>query len=318
LGLCFAAANAADTSGSLTMSVGTNGTTVEAQSGTTVFEGTEYNPDRCELQFLSLECDDNCAELNGYALECVSKGKQNGKEKKMCECKAEDADVCQNSVSPNATSGSVVQFGECSDELQCVDSYGYIATSTEEGPICAEKLHCVQEVNTTATEPASICHTCMSCIAQNDAADKQLAGVKRFNCTAICPQEILDTVAENNAAGVGITDSYSLTASSSGSDASSGEWTQAASSGEWTQAKTSSEASQAAMADSRDEGLSTLAIAVIVSVSAAVVILGVSMGAYAWRVSRREEGMFVDPGMFVDIADERNYTDGRVGDYAAM
>ncbi|GMF51064.1 unnamed protein product [Phytophthora fragariaefolia] len=209
---------AADDSGSLTMAVGTNGTTVQAESGTTEFMGTEYNPDKCVLQFLSLECDDNCAELNGFELECVSKGKQNGKEKKMCECKAEDAETCQNSASPNATSGSVPQFGECSDQLQCVDSYGYIATSTEEGPICAEKLHCVQEINTTATEPASICHTCMSCIAQNDAADKQLAAAKRFNCSAICPQEIVDTVAERNAAGVGIADSYSLTASSAGSD----------------------------------------------------------------------------------------------------
>ncbi|POM75179.1 Cysteine-rich protein [Phytophthora palmivora] len=198
--------------GSLTMAVGTNGTTVQAESGTTEFMGTEYNPSKCLLQFVSLECDDNCAELNGYELECVSQGKQNGKEKKMCECKSEDANVCQNSVNPNATSGTVAQFGECSDQNQCVDSYGYIPTSTEEGPICAEKLHCVQEINTTATEPASICHTCMSCIAQNDAADKQLAGVKRFNCSAICPQEIIDTVAERNAAGVAIAESYSLTA----------------------------------------------------------------------------------------------------------
>ncbi|KAF1785753.1 hypothetical protein GQ600_5478 [Phytophthora cactorum] len=178
-----------DDSGSLTMSVGTNGTTVQAVSGTTEFMGTEYNPDKCVLQFLSLECDDDdCAQLNGYELECVSQGKQNGKEKKLCQCKSEDANSCQNSANPNATSGTVPQFGECSDQNQCVDSYGYIATSTEEGPICAEKLHCVQEVNTTATEPASICHTCMSCIAQNDAADKQLAGVKRFNCSSICPR----------------------------------------------------------------------------------------------------------------------------------
>ncbi|KAF4317117.1 hypothetical protein BBO99_00005642 [Phytophthora kernoviae] len=215
---------AADSTGSLTMAVGTNGTTVQAVSGTTVFMGTEYNPAKCVLQFLSLECDDtNCAELNGFELECVTQGKQNGKDKKMCECKAEDANSCQNSANPNATSGTVAQFGECSDTQQCVDSYGYITTSTEEGPICAEKLHCLEEVNTTATEPASICHTCMSCIAQNDAADKQLAGVKRFNCSSICPQEILDTVAERNAAGVGIADSYSLTASTSGSDANSSE-----------------------------------------------------------------------------------------------
>ncbi|KAG2762617.1 hypothetical protein JG687_00013746 [Phytophthora cactorum] len=221
-----------DDSGSLTMSVGTNGTTVQAVSGTTEFMGTEYNPDKCVLQFLSLECDDDdCAQLNGYELECVSQGKQNGKEKKLCQCKSEDANSCQNSANPNATSGTVPQFGECSDQNQCVDSYGYIATSTEEGPICAEKLHCVQEVNTTATEPASICHTCMSCIAQNDAADKQLAGVKRFNCSSICPQEILDTVAERNAAGVGIADSYSLTASSAGSDDSNSTTSSSSSSG---------------------------------------------------------------------------------------
>ncbi|KAE8895787.1 hypothetical protein PF010_g29088 [Phytophthora fragariae] len=52
------------------------------------------------------------------------------------------------------------------------------------------------------------------CIYQNVAADKQLASVKRFNYSAICPQEILDTVAERNAAGVGIADSYLLAASS--------------------------------------------------------------------------------------------------------
>ncbi|ETI44302.1 hypothetical protein F441_10913 [Phytophthora nicotianae CJ01A1] len=220
-----------DDSGSLTMAVGTNGTTVQASSGTTEFMGTEYNPDKCVLQFLSLECDDNCAELNGYELECVSQGKQNGKEKKLCQCKSEDQNSCQNSANPNATSGTVAQFGECSDQNQCVDSYGYIATSKEEGPICAEKLHCVQEINTTATEPASICHTCMSCIAQNDAADKQLAGVKRFNCSSICPQEILDTVAERNAAGVGIADSYSLTASSAGSDESNSSTSSSSASG---------------------------------------------------------------------------------------
>ncbi|KAG7377968.1 hypothetical protein PHYPSEUDO_010736 [Phytophthora pseudosyringae] len=241
LALGASRAMAADDSGSLTMSVGTNGTTVQAESGTTEFMGTEYNPAKCVLQFVSLECDDNCAELNGYELECVSQGKQDGKEKKMCECKAEDANSCQNSANPNATSGSVAQFGECSDQNQCVDSYGYIATSTEEGPICAEKLHCLQEINTTATQPASICHTCMSCIAQNDAADKQLAAAKRFNCSSICPQEILDTVAERNAAGVGIADSYSLTASTSGSSESNS--TTSSSSGSSSSAAGSSAAS---------------------------------------------------------------------------
>ncbi|EGZ23164.1 hypothetical protein PHYSODRAFT_284704 [Phytophthora sojae] len=257
-------AMAADDSGSLTMAVGTNGTTVQAESGTTEFEGTEYNPAKCVLQFLSLECDDNCAELNGYELECVSKGKQNGKEKKMCECKANDVESCQNSANPNATSGSVPQFGECSDQLQCVDSYGYIATSTEEGPICAEKLHCVQEINTTATEPASICHTCMSCIAQNDAADKQLAGVKRFNCSAICPQEILDTVAERNAAGVGIADSYSLTASSAGSDDSNSTST----------SSTSGSSSSSAAGSSAASAVPQANLAAIVSAIIAVALVG--------------------------------------------
>ncbi|CAI5707163.1 hypothetical protein KXD40_009094 [Peronospora effusa] len=195
----------------LTMAVGTNGVTVQATSGTTAFMGTEYNPDKCVLQFLSLGCDDDdCAELNGYQLECVSQGMQNGKEKKMCECKPEDAKKCQNSVSPNVKSGTVAQFGECNDQLQCADTYGYISTSNEEGPICAEKLHCLKEINSKATEPASICHTCMSCIAQNDAAKKQLAAAKRFNCSSICPKEILETVKERNAAGVGIADSYNV------------------------------------------------------------------------------------------------------------
>lgn len=203
---------AADSSsdGSLAMSVGTKGDTVESESGTTVFLGTEYNPSKCVLQFLSLECEtkgstDICGELNGYALTCNNKGRQDGKNKMMCECDGVDASECQTTASPNAT-GTVPQFGDCSNNQQCVDSYGYITTSTEEGPICAEKLHCVEEVNTTATEPASICHTCMSCIAQNAAADNALAGVKRFNCTAICPEEVLDTIAERNAAGVGIAD----------------------------------------------------------------------------------------------------------------
>ncbi|CAI5746758.1 unnamed protein product [Peronospora destructor] len=208
-----------DDSGSLAMSVGTNGATVQATTGSTVFMGTEYNPDKCMLQFLSLKCnDDNCAELNGYQLECVSQGMQNGKEKKMCQCKSEDNEKCQNSVSPNVTSGTVAQFGECNEQSPCADTYGYIATSKEEGPICAEKLHCVKEINTTATKPVSLCHTCMSCIAQNDAADKQLAVAKRFDCASICSKEILSTVKERNAAGVGIADSYTPLASKSGSE----------------------------------------------------------------------------------------------------
>ncbi|KAE9007608.1 hypothetical protein PR003_g16554 [Phytophthora rubi] len=48
----------------------------------------------------------------------------------------------------------------------------------------------MQEIKPTATETISIYHTCMSCITQTNAADKQLVCVKRFNCSAICPQEI--------------------------------------------------------------------------------------------------------------------------------
>ncbi|GMF18894.1 unnamed protein product [Phytophthora lilii] len=81
---------------------------------------------------------------------------------------------------------------------------------------------------TTAT---AICHTCMSCIVQNEAADKQFAGVKRFNCSTTCPQEILDTVAERNAAGVGIADSYSLTVSTPGSSESNSTTTSTSASG---------------------------------------------------------------------------------------
>ncbi|KAE9216040.1 hypothetical protein PF002_g17199 [Phytophthora fragariae] len=76
----------------------------------------------------------------------------------------------------------------------CVETYDCIATPTEERPMCAEKLNCVQGTNMTATEPALICHTYMSYIAQIVAAGKQIAGVNRFNCSAICPQEILGTV----------------------------------------------------------------------------------------------------------------------------
>ncbi|KAE8969546.1 hypothetical protein PR001_g27469 [Phytophthora rubi] len=62
--------------------------------------------------------------------------------------------------------------------------------------VCCGRLREVysQGANTTATEPALICHTYMSCIAQIVAASKQLAGINRFNCSAIYQQEILGTV----------------------------------------------------------------------------------------------------------------------------
>ncbi|CAI5718041.1 unnamed protein product [Hyaloperonospora brassicae] len=115
----------------------------------------------------------------------------------MCECHAADADKCQNPVNPNATSGTVAHFGECSDQLQCVDSYGYIATSQEKGPVCAERLHCLQEMNSEATQPASICHTCMSCIVQNHVAEKQLAAAKRFNSSGAGDKDNTTTRPEN-------------------------------------------------------------------------------------------------------------------------
>ncbi|GAB9474156.1 hypothetical protein Gpo141_00011295 [Globisporangium polare] len=204
------------TTGNDTISLG-DGTSVKAVNST-VFLGTEYNANRCVLQFESLQCTNkDCAELNGYPLECVNVGKENGKDKKLCECRANETDVCQNSTMPGV-SGSVPQFGDCSDSKQCVDSYGHVSSKLELR-ICAEKLHCVKEVNTTATKPAEICHTCRSCIAQNDDANAKLSGTKRFDCTKICPQEILDSLSKRNAAGVGIADELSsASASESGSE----------------------------------------------------------------------------------------------------
>lgn len=200
-----------------TMSVG-DGTTVTAKDST-VFLGTEYNPDRCVLQFSSLKCNSkDCGELNGYPLECVNVGKQNGGDKKICQCRANETDACQNSTAPGIP-GTVMQFGDCSNNKQCVDSYGHVSSKLELR-ICAEKIHCVKEINTTATKPAEICHTCRSCISQNDAADAKLSDIKRFNCTAICPPEILESLAKRNRAGVGIADEFS-SASNSGSGSGS-------------------------------------------------------------------------------------------------
>ncbi|KAE8878178.1 hypothetical protein PF005_g30071 [Phytophthora fragariae] len=68
----------------------------------------------------------------------------------------------------------------------------------------------MQEIRPTATE-TSIYRTCMSCITQTNAADKQLVRIKRFNCSAICPQDILNTAAWSSPTR------YSITASSVGS-----------------------------------------------------------------------------------------------------
>ncbi|KAE8984410.1 hypothetical protein PR003_g23724 [Phytophthora rubi] len=68
----------------------------------------------------------------------------------------------------------------------------------------------MQEIRPTATE-TSIYHTCMSCITQTNAADKQLVRIKLFNCSAICPQDILNTAAWSSPTR------YSIAASSVGS-----------------------------------------------------------------------------------------------------
>ncbi|KAE9169767.1 hypothetical protein PF005_g27826 [Phytophthora fragariae] len=69
----------------------------------------------------------------------------------------------------------------------------------------------MQEIKPTATETTSIYHMCMSCITQTNAADKQLVGIKRFSCSVICPQEVLNTSAWSSPTR------YSITASSVGS-----------------------------------------------------------------------------------------------------
>lgn len=74
-----------------------------------------------------------------------------------------------------------------------------------------------------------------------------------------------------------------------------------------------SKAVAAAPTDDNRGGLSALAVGVIVSVSAMALVLGVGMVVYTWRASRREE-----EAMFMDLGDERSYTYGRFGDYAAM
>ncbi|KAG6952659.1 hypothetical protein JG687_00012872 [Phytophthora cactorum] len=76
------------------------------------------------------------------------------------------------------------------------------------------------------------------------------------------------------------------------------------------------EASKAGVKAPRDGnggGLSKVAVGVIVSVTLVALALGVGMVVCAWRASRREE-----EAMFMDLGDERSYTYGRFGDYAAM
>lgn len=203
--------------GNDTMSVG-DGTTVKTNSSTTIFLDTEYNPNKCVLQFDSLKCTDtDCGELNGYKLECVSIGKENGKPKTQCQCKATEADVCQ---SPNNTVHGVPQFGDCSGGRACAESYGHVPSKLELR-ICAERLHCVKEVNTSASVKAEICHTCRSCIAQNDETSAKLSDNRRFDCRKICPPEILESLEKRNKKGLGIADEFGSD-SSSGSNSGSG------------------------------------------------------------------------------------------------
>ncbi|KAE8993443.1 hypothetical protein PR003_g22061 [Phytophthora rubi] len=88
----------------------------------------------------------------------------------------------------------------------------------------------MQEIKPTATETTSIYHTCMSCITQANATDKQLVGIKRFNCSAICPQEIHNTAAWSSptrysitAWSVGEVESNSTSTSSSSGSRASGQ-----------------------------------------------------------------------------------------------
>lgn len=59
--------------------------------------------------------------------------------------------------------------------------------------------------------------------------------------------------------------------------------------------------------------LSSVTIAIIVTVTTAAVVVAVGMMVYAWRAAIR-----ADEGQYMDLGDERNYDYGRFGDYAAM
>ncbi|GLE04627.1 hypothetical protein PINS_up013597 [Pythium insidiosum] len=263
--------------GNDSMSVG-DGTFVKSQTNTTTFLGTEYNPNKCVLQFGSLKCDkDDCGQLNGYDLECKTLGTENGKPKKSCVCKSVDAAVCQNST--NAAIGGVPQFGDCSGGKQCVDSFGHVPSRLELR-ICAEKLHCVKEISASA-KPAEICHTCRSCIAQNDNTidgqnNSKLADVRRFDCRKICPKEILDSIEKRNKKGVGIADELS-SASASASASGSGS-TSASGSGTKKGGKAGSKATTDSDGKKKGSSATTLSVptlvsAVVISALSAVVLL---------------------------------------------
>lgn len=169
----------------LTMDVG-DGRTVQSTTGTTVFLGTEYNPSKCPLQYESLQCNaTNCGELNGYQLECAVDNDDDDDDagQSVCSCSSADKEKCDDQA---ATSGTVAQSGDCSVNA-CINSYGYEDSDTKTA-VCAERLHCVTQINTTSAQPAKVCHTCRSCLDQYEDNDPS---ERRFNCTAICPTEFL-------------------------------------------------------------------------------------------------------------------------------
>lgn len=205
-----------------------DGTSVETKENSTIFLGTEYNPNKCILQYGSIGCNakkNDCGELNSFPLECNKLGLQDGVDKYQCRCRDNETDYCQvqNRNETADLKPGIPQFGDCSKDA-CMDSYGHVATK-DDNKVCAEKIHCVTEVNTTGT-PSSVCHTCRSCIAQNDPTDTKLTDLRRFNCTAICPPAVLSTLTKRNQEGVGIADAYSSNSdsgSNSGSEESSSQ-----------------------------------------------------------------------------------------------
>jgi hypothetical protein len=215
--------------GKNTMDIG-DGETVKTK-GSTLFQGTEYDPKKCLLQFNSVGCkeDENCGELNGYKLQCT----KSGGTKRRCQCSQNEKKLCQNQTNPDI--GGVAQFGDCSVQ-ECAGTFGFISTSGEVKN-CQEKLHCVKEIDTKATKPAKICHTCRSCIAQNDIAENELSAEKRFDCTKICPKEILKSINQRNKKNVGIGDELS---SEEGSEDSS--WLETSESGSTSPQEESSSA----------------------------------------------------------------------------
>nr|CCA22988.1 putative GPIanchored serinerich hypothetical protein [Albugo laibachii Nc14] len=141
----------------------------------------------CPLQFGSVECSstNKCGELNGFQLVCQNLGQQDGEDKNQCVCAEADKAKCQNST---AISGTVPQFGDCATS-HCVKSYGFVSNG-DDLKTCAEELYCIKTVSSPGT-PSSICHTCQSCLMQNDKKGEHLVSVMRFDCKKICPESVL-------------------------------------------------------------------------------------------------------------------------------